>query len=81
MNTGMISSEIEAEIAKVYPQIQKEVHKAFLESASEMAAEQLQVCKSIIEVEGLDYKPSMLPSQQLVTNKASELNLIVRGQL
>lgn len=75
MNTGMVAEEIENELSKAYPEIQKEVHRAFLESAAEMSNEQIEFAKNIIEVEGLDYNPKSLASQKLITDKASELNL------
>lgn len=75
MNTGMVAENIEYELARVYPEIQKEIHKAFLKSASEMAIEQQDVARSIIEVEGIEYELKKIPEQQIVTTKASELNL------
>lgn len=76
IGSGMLAQEIEAELVRYYPQIAKEVHKAFIDSAAEMANEQLESARNIIEIEGIDYELSKIPEKQIRTTKASELNLV-----
>ncbi len=75
MGCGMLAEEIEQELTKYYPQIQAEIHSAFLDSAAEMANEQLEAARNIIEVEGIEYDLKKIPEQQARVDKASELNL------
>jgi proteasome lid subunit RPN8/RPN11 len=75
MGTGMVASTIEEELTKELPNLQKEIHSAFIDSANEMSIEQAHIAKSIIDVEGIDYDLKKIPSQTVVTDKASELNM------
>lgn len=75
MGTGMVASTIEEELTKELPNLQKEIHSAFIDSANEMSIEQAHIAKSIIDVEGIDYDLKKIPFQTVVTDKASELNM------
>lgn len=75
MGTGLVAENIEYELAMIYPQIQKEIHKAFLNSASEMSRQQVDTAKQIIDIEGIDYDIPATAEQVAIATTASDLML------
>lgn len=73
-NAGMLYSEIEEELKRMLPSIQKEIHEAFMKSAGEMNRQNMEIAGMIIETEGLDVE---FPDIELpaIIKKASDLHM------
>lgn len=74
MESGKVYDDIQAEIIKSYPEIQKEVQAAFLNSAAEISEANTKFEKDIIKAEKLDVK---MPDYDIngIPTTANNLNL------
>lgn len=75
ISAGMVGAEIEKEIIKQAPRLQKEIKKAFIDSAEEIAKYNRHEEKKLIEIGGM--KASELPSDKAFARVAKENHMTI----